>query len=126
MAQSQYTSVLELNCLVHGDDTSHLFPVKIEAKESIGNLKKEIWKEKKPIFDHIPADQLVLWKVSFPDDDNLQQTLDTFSPIIRDALQRSSSRLSRVFPTPPEDEHLHILIQRPPTGERSFASKMHV
>jgi hypothetical protein len=41
-----------------------VFPVKIAKEESVGTLKKEIKKEKKPDFDHIPADKLILWKVS--------------------------------------------------------------
>ena len=41
-----------------------MFPVKIAKEESVGTLKKEIKGEKKPDFDHIPADKLTLWKVS--------------------------------------------------------------
>jgi hypothetical protein len=122
MAQSHHASVLELNCLVLGDDTSHVFTVKIPNNDNVSALKKAIWTEKTPVFGDIPADQLVLWKVSFPDDENLQQTLDKLELSEGDALRRSSARLSKVFPTRPEDEHLHILVKRPPARESSSAA----
>jgi Crinkler effector protein N-terminal domain len=53
--------LLEINCLVHGEPRSHIFPVKIAGTESVGALKKAIKDEKKPAFDHVPADTLVLW-----------------------------------------------------------------
>jgi hypothetical protein len=39
-----------------------LFPVEIDREKSVGALKKAIKEEKRPIFDHIPADHLDLWK----------------------------------------------------------------
>ena len=104
---------LALNCLVLGDDHSHLFPVKIEATESVSALKEEIWRKKTPEFSHVAADKLVLWKVSFADDENLQQLLDNFDPAEGGELRRAATRLNNVFPNQPQDEHLHILVQRP-------------
>ena len=119
MAQSNHASVLELNCLVLGDDTSHIFTVKIPDNDNVSTLKKAIW-TKKPNefnhvdeFNHVAADKLVIWQVSFPDDDNLPQMLDELNFVESNALRRASTKLSKVFPTRPEDEHLHILIQRP-------------
>src|ERR1700722_16379342 len=117
MAQSHHASVLELNCLVLGDDTSHIFTVKIPDNDNVSTLKNAIWTKNRPVFDHIPAHQLVLWKVSLPDDENLQQTLDEQELVEGAALRRSFTRLSNVFPTRPKDEHLHILIQCSPTRE---------
>ena len=60
-------SLLNLNCWVHGDELQNVFPVKIARDETVGALKKAIKEEKKPLFDHIPADSLELWKVSNSD-----------------------------------------------------------
>jgi len=54
----------KLNCLVLGDDPNHIFPVNIAQTQTVGDLKKVIKDEKKPQFDHIPADGLKLWNVS--------------------------------------------------------------
>jgi hypothetical protein len=119
MARSQHTLILELNCLVLGDDPSHLFPVEIANTKTVGALKEEIWKKKENAFKGIDADTLVLWKVSFADE-NLQQGLAKFDPANGDLLRRPAARLNNVFPNQPQDEHLHILIQRPPTREQSY------
>ena len=104
---------LELNCLVIGDDPSHLFTVKISDTESVSILKEEIWKKNPNAFNGVDANTLLLWKVSIFVDDNLQQLLKEFEPVEELALRRPVSKLSSVFPNLPEDEHLHILIQRP-------------
>ena len=113
MAQSNHASVLELNCLVLRDDTSHIFTVKIPDNDNVSTLKEAIRTKKTPEFNHVAADKLVIWQVSFPDDDNLPQMLDELNFVESNALRRASTKLSKVFPTRPEDEHLHILIQRP-------------
>jgi hypothetical protein len=56
--------LITINCWVLSDDLDCVFPVKIAPDESVGALKKAIKEEKKPAFDHIPADRLGLWKVS--------------------------------------------------------------
>ena len=122
MAQSSHTSVLELNCLVLGDDTSHIFTVKIPDNDNVSALKETIWAKKPNEFNHVDADKLVIWKVSFPSDDNLQKTLDEREFVEEGALRRPSLRLYKVFPTRPEDEHLHILVKRPPARESSSAA----
>jgi hypothetical protein len=60
---------LQLNCWVlgGGDDPDRIFPVKIAKNETVGTLKKAIKDEKKPAFDHLTADSLSLWKVSYLD-----------------------------------------------------------
>jgi Crinkler effector protein N-terminal domain len=104
---------LELNCLVLGDDPSHLFTVKISDTEYVSILKDEIWKKKKNAFNGVDANTLVLWEVSFPFGDNIQQILDKFKPVKELALRRPASRLSSVFHYLPKDEHIHILIRHP-------------
>jgi hypothetical protein len=48
---------------VEGDDTPHIFSVKINCTESVGTLKKAIKEEKKHAFQHVDADTLNIWKV---------------------------------------------------------------
>ncbi len=43
----------------------------IAANKSVGSLKDAVKEKKKPEFDHVSADTLVLWKVSIPVDSNL-------------------------------------------------------
>jgi hypothetical protein len=74
----------------------------------------------------LAADALVLWKVSYPDDDNLQEMLDKFDPDKQTTLRRASTKLSNIFGTRPEDDHLHILIQCPSTGRYLFSSRTHL
>ena len=110
---------LELNCLVNGDDPSHVFTVKIGNDESVSTLKEEIWKKKKPAFDHVPADTLVIWKVSIPIDDDLDP-LDTLNLSEEQKLRRPATRLLKVFPHPLEEELIHIIVQSPPAGTCSL------
>ena len=55
---------ITLQCWVIGNDPSRVFPVEIAKTKTIGALKKAIKDEKKPEFDQLVADILVLWKVS--------------------------------------------------------------
>ncbi|KAM6492778.1 hypothetical protein JOM56_012502, partial [Amanita muscaria] len=65
-----------LYCWVLGEESGHIFPVKIASTESVGALKKAIKDKKRPQFDHIPADTLVLWNVSIHFDSNLERNLE--------------------------------------------------
>ncbi|KAG9065188.1 hypothetical protein KI688_002511 [Linnemannia hyalina] len=62
---STMTNHLTLFCLVDG-----AFPVEIESTKTIGDLKKLIKAEQSPDFDDIVANNLTLWRVSIPDDEN--------------------------------------------------------
>ena len=62
----EFKYILELNCLVLGDEPSLIFTVKISETKFFSILKDEIWKEKTPKFNHVPAFKLVVRKVSFP------------------------------------------------------------
>ena len=74
------TLVLELNCLVLSDDPSHCFAIEILNIKKISDLKELIKDKKKPVFDHVPADSLDVYKVSFPVDHVLDTTLKCFQP----------------------------------------------
>ena len=53
-----HSKMLALNCLVLGEIQQHIFPVKIDAAENVGTLKKLIKEKKKPVLDYTPADAL--------------------------------------------------------------------
>jgi hypothetical protein len=112
--------ILELNALVFGDNQSQVFPVKIAATESVGTLKEAI-KEKKHAFEHVDADTLNIFKVSFPEDDDLDATLKRFRPEHDPEkgvhhLSSPMKRLNGVFGNP-IDEHIHVIVQSPPAGK---------
>ena len=112
---------LDLNCIVFGDDPSHIFPVKIANTESVGALKDAIKEKKKPIFNHVPADALDIFRVSIPVDEELDAALQSFR-LEHDPqngvhhLSVPVKRLKGVFGGPIE-EHIHVLVKRPPAGE---------
>ena len=103
-----------------GDDASHIFSVEIQKSKTVSTLKDAIKDKKRPAFDHVPADTLVLWKVSIAVNGNLAENLDP--DIINDDPLLPVNRLSKVFSDPPEDGHLHIVVQAPPAGELDIVS----
>jgi hypothetical protein len=109
------SATLQLNCWVFGDDVSRVFPVKITNTESVGTLKKAIKEEKKPAFDHVTADSLALWKVSFPVNHSLQQNLANLDLTDETSLS-SVDVLLEVFSNVPPFKHLHIVV-KPCVGE---------
>ncbi|KIM72338.1 hypothetical protein PILCRDRAFT_742219 [Piloderma croceum F 1598] len=110
---SQLQPQLNLNCLVLGHDASHVFPIEIAESKTVGALRKAIKDEKRPAFDHIPTDTLLLWKVSIPVNRNLTENLSKLDFVDESSLL-PVKRLSRVFLDQPEDEHLHIVVRVPP------------
>jgi hypothetical protein len=88
--------LLVLGCLVLGDDPSRIFSIKIAATETVSALRKAIKDEKKPALDHVPADTLVLWKVSIPVDKSFKANISKMD-LIEEELLSSLDRLSKVF-----------------------------
>jgi hypothetical protein len=112
-----------LSSLVLGDDPSHIFTIEIADSKDVSALKELIKDKKKPAFDHVPADTLNIFRVSFPVDDDLEATLNRFRrrpEHDRDNgfhhLSRSVKWLKGEFGGP-IDEHLHVIVLRPPAGE---------
>ena len=71
------TQLLSLNCFVLGDDVENVFTVEVDKTKNVSILKKLIKEEKSPIFNHIPANSLVLWKSSIPFNRNLKEDVET-------------------------------------------------
>lgn len=106
-----------------------MFPVEIEKGKWVADLKKAIKVEKSPCFDHIPADSLVLWKVSIPHDSNPTENINKLTLIDEDGSHQVSMvppsneqilslstahKLSKVLSEPPIKEHLHIIVKPSP------------
>ena len=117
------SGTLDLNCLVLGHDASHIFPIEIAERKTVGALKDAIKDKKRPAFDHVPADTLILWQVSIPVNRNLTEHLSKFDFVDEGSLF-PVKRLSGVFSVPPEDEHLHIVVRVPPAGEYEMLSSV--
>ncbi|KAF9555551.1 hypothetical protein EC968_008844 [Mortierella alpina] len=109
-------NLLTLFCLVDGEAASNAFPVEIELTKTIGELKKLIKVEQSPDFDDIVANNLTLWRVLIPineDNDELPLLLNNVPQKERKKLG-PATRLSKVFPDDLPEETVHIIVQRPP------------
>jgi len=66
-------------------------------------------------FQHANAHTLSLWKTSLPNEAGLDEILSKFNI---DAPQLSAAdRLCDVFPAPPVDGFLHLVVRAPSLGE---------
>jgi hypothetical protein len=114
--------ILELNCLILGQDPKHIFSVKITKTESISTLKEVIKGKKKNAFRHIDADTLIVWQVSVLGDSSLGQNLEELS-LSEESSLGPMQNLSELFSEPPIHKHLHILVQPPPVIQTSLHSE---
>ena len=99
------------------DDYKQAFPVKIGKDEDVGTLKKYIKEEKRPLFDHIPADSLVLWKASVPFNENLKDDVKALHLVVGDSLQPPDILSLDVFRLGLKKRTVHIVVDRPLSGE---------
>ncbi|KAF9274327.1 hypothetical protein BGZ88_003110, partial [Linnemannia elongata] len=106
-------SRISLSCLVDGLPSARAFPIKVTLADTVGDLKDLIKTNQTPAFDDITPDQLTLWRVSIPDDD------DSDLPVLLDSVPekkklKATTRLLKVFNTELPDDTIHIIVQRPP------------
>lgn len=104
---------LTLFCLVDGEATSRAFSVDIDRTKSVDYLKKLVKLEKTPRFNDVAPDELILWRVSIPDDNQVSARIDTLDG--KEKLNNPRTRLSELFPEHPDDK-TYIIVQRPPQG----------
>ena len=94
--------------VLSGDpEFSNVFSVQVSLTDTVDNLKKAIrdQKQKLQVYD---ADQLTLWKVSILNEENIGNFAFTGKPL------SATTRLSKVFPDAPAEDHIHIVVQLPP------------
>ncbi|KAM6494879.1 hypothetical protein JOM56_009502 [Amanita muscaria] len=112
---------LQLFCYVRDDDYKQAFLLEIKENELVSTLRKSIKEKKRPKFDHIPADSLVLWRVSVPFDQNLKENVEALNLVSNDKLQ-TVDILSDLFPSGLQTKTVHVVVDRPHSGKFSFVS----
>ena len=110
------SAILMLSCYVGGDDCGNTFTVNISEDENVNGLRKAIKWEKRPRFDDIPADSLILWKVSVDYNDNLKEEVEALNLNVADRL-RPLRILSNIFSSGLDRDQVHIIVDRPQFGE---------
>ena len=83
------------------------FPVTLAKLDTIGLLAKAILKEKPNDLKNIDAARLDLYKVSFPDDATLKQSVH--QPLDH-KLDAGSRKISNIFPAAPLEETVSIVV----------------
>jgi len=116
-----------LVCLISPDDKpdEHLFVVKMNDDDTVSQLKKLIKDDYPHRLRNVDAPDLVLWKCSIPDDNDLQKTLETIRFEVPDARLchlRPSSKISEYFATTLPGKTIHILVEVPALGEYAQTS----
>ena len=105
-----------LCCFVPGEKDT--FPVDINERKTVGQLKKAIKNEKPHKFKDFDADELTLHqiKIIIPDDDEGDNILDGVSQpgYVFDPKRKlfPTSKISRYFGQDPEGD-IHILVELP-------------
>jgi hypothetical protein len=84
----------------------------------VADLRKAIKQEKRPYFDHVPADTLDLWKVSaIPSNRRLKEEVEKLNLVLS-----PTDVLSDVFLAGVERKIVHIVVECPLPGERCLRS----
>ncbi|KAG0330642.1 hypothetical protein BG000_011618 [Podila horticola] len=108
---------MSLFCLVDGEALSNAFSIKIPSNDTVDDLKNLIKTKKAPRFDGVAADELTLWRVSIPDDDD---NGDDDLPILLDSIPgkdrkrlKATTKLSKVFIGELPEDTIHVVVHRP-------------
>ena len=94
-------NVLELNCLLLGEDAEHVFQVEIRNDKTFATLKKFIKEEKSRALRDVDASRIKIWRVrvTIPaDDDDLSDQVET-EVVSKGRALRGAVQLSALFPT---------------------------
>jgi hypothetical protein len=111
------SATISLNCWIVSKDPGRIFPVELQVTKTVGALKDDAIREKKrPELDHVPADTLILWKVSIPANEDLEEKLEKLDLNSKHPLW-PLMKLSSLFADHLVDDHLNIMVKVPPTGE---------
>ena len=108
--------MLRLLCYLRGDDRSNTFVVNIDEDEIVADLKDAIKEAQRPEFDDIPSVSLSLWKASVDYNENLKKEVEALNLVDDDSLQPPDI-LSEIFSSGLKSNSVHIIIDRPHSGE---------
>ncbi|CAG8450836.1 12152_t:CDS:2 [Racocetra fulgida] len=102
--------IITLNCLVQENSIDHAFPIKIDRKKNIGQLKQAIKKKKEPEFNNFAVDRLKLWKVRVC---NNNEKLNNLVLRDEDRLLDTTLKISYYFSKKPLSNYIHIIVKPP-------------
>ncbi|RHZ62266.1 hypothetical protein Glove_341g79 [Diversispora epigaea] len=107
-----------LYCLVEGDSKDRVFEVEIEKRKSVGFLKKKIKEEKPNLLVNVDANDIVLWKINIPIEEDTME-VDIILENIQDKVKLSvpSKKIRNVFTENIADDFINIIIERPSAGQ---------
>ncbi|RHZ77618.1 hypothetical protein Glove_174g112 [Diversispora epigaea] len=105
---------IALYCLVEGDSKEKTFKVIAGVNEEVNDLKKKIKEELHPRFENTPANDIVLWKVNIPIEEDTME-VDLILSDIQDKLKLSNPTkiINEVFTEKLTRSFIHIIIERP-------------
>ncbi|RHZ79758.1 hypothetical protein Glove_141g119 [Diversispora epigaea] len=98
---------ITLFCFVEGDSKEKVFGVTTGINDYVSNLKKIIKNEKSNLFVDIDANDIVLWKVNIPIDENAME----YNPY---------TKIINVFSENVADNFIHIMVERPIMEQGKF------
>jgi hypothetical protein len=107
---------LKLLNTITGNCLTFFYPVAGEATSQVDGLKKVFKTEKAPRFDDVAANELILWRVSI-----LVVPANKHKPIVLNEVESPTELdptddVSDVFPFAPPKKTIHVIVQRPPSG----------
>ena len=111
---------LSLNCLVLGLGLDRSFTVEIGIMKTVDHLKDDIKSRTAPLFNGIPTVNLELHRTSLPNDSRFESKLKGLN--FRESVLKPTMMLARAFPDSPAENHVHIIVQPPSSGELSALS----
>ncbi|KAL4063597.1 hypothetical protein V8B97DRAFT_1876571 [Scleroderma yunnanense] len=98
---------LIINCLVHGNNTSQAFPIKISGTKTVGALREAVAK-KMLIFDEAPEYSLTLYGVSIAWDEHIREKLEALT---LNHVQQLVNPLQTLSDMDLPQNHLHIIAE---------------
>jgi hypothetical protein len=118
-------SMLSLLCYVRGGTVNDAFEVKIGNGEIVATLKKAIKEEisDNTTFRDVKARSLMLWRVSIPLDDSIEDDIENLNLDHKNSL-RPNVILSGLFPDGLERGLIHIVVANPVAGEPQHYSAL--
>ncbi|KAG0247427.1 hypothetical protein BG011_001535 [Mortierella polycephala] len=107
-------NTLTLFCLISGNLASSAFPVELSPDKAVGALKDAIILKKPNAFEHIDANDLVLWRATIPTNENAGDESVIKLDGLDDKTKLGNPRisLSKLFPESPDD-NTYIIVERP-------------
>ncbi|KAF9992477.1 hypothetical protein BGZ80_004047 [Entomortierella chlamydospora] len=106
-------STLSIFCVLSGELASTAFPIEISSNKTVGVLKDTIIGKKPSAFEHIDANDLKLWRVTIPIDDDEPDEVISASNLDTKRLLKGTGTLAKAFKDGVPEDTIHIVIERP-------------